>query len=222
MNSIFINFINYGKTLIEKLSNGGNIYKILGILGIAINHLRLDFLKHINSLSVFKDRGALLKIFLKRKDELLNLLSYDSIDFKKEYLYSDYESIIKTSFDLDYPYDESLRLKFSGNTTRSGMEEIFRWKVIYKSCYQNTFDDEFCRNLVNETSIDILSIENEISEDGELLYLPEATYSIVFYITPKTEDARIYLNTIKHYDEFLENIENFRKEMIFYEVAAII
>ncbi len=222
MNSIFINFINYGKTLVEKLSKGGNIYKILGIFGIAINHLRLDFLKHINSLSVFKDRGALLKIFLKRKDELSNILSYESIDFKNEYLYSDYESIIKNSFDLEYPYDESLRLKFSGNTTRSGMEEIFRWKVIYKSCYQNTFDDEFCRKLVREVNIDILSIENEISEDGELIYLPETTYSVVFYITPKTEGARIYLNTIKHYDEFLENIENFRKEMIFYDVAAII
>jgi hypothetical protein len=222
MNKIFINFINYGKTLVEKLSNGGNIYKILGILGIAINHLRLDFLRHINSLSVFKDRETLLKIFLKRKDELSNILSYDSIDFKNEYLYSDYESIIKSSFDLDYPYDESLRLKFSGNTTKSGMEEIFRWKVIYKSCYQNTFDDEFCRNLVNEVSIDILSIENEISEDGEFFYMPENTYSIVFYITPETEGARIYLNTIKHYREFLENIENFRREMIFYEVAAII
>jgi len=222
MNKIFINFINYGRTLVEKLSSGGNIYKILGIFGIAINHLRLDFLKHINSLSVFKDRETLLKIFLKRKDELSNILSYDSIDFKNEYLYSDYESIIKTSFDLDYPYDESLRLKFSGNTTRSGMEEIFRWKVIYKSCYQNTFDDEFCRKLVSEVRIDILSIENEISEDGEFIYLPETTYSVVFYITPKTEGARIYLNTIKHYDEFLENIENFRKKMIFYEVAAII
>jgi hypothetical protein len=222
MTKIFINFINYGKTLVEKLSNGGNVYKILGILGIAINHLRLDFLKHINSLSVFKDREVLLKIFLKRKYELSNILSYDSIDFKNEYLYSDYESIIKSSFDLDYPYDESLRLKFSGNTTRSGMEEIFRWKVIYKSCYQNTFDDEFCRNLVNEVSIDILSIENEVSEDGEFFYMPETTYSIVFYITPKTEGARIYLNTIKHYREFLENIENFRREMIFYEVAAII
>ncbi len=221
MNRIFINFINYGKTLVEKLSKGGNIYKILGIFGIAINHFRLDFLKHINSLSVFKDREVLLKIFLKRRDELSNILSYDSIDFKNEYLYSDYESIIKASFDLDYPYDESLRLKFSGNTTRSGMEEVFRWKVLYKSCYQNTFDDEFCRKLVNEVNIDILSIENEISEDGEFLYLPETTYSIVFYITPKTEGARIYLNTIKHYDEFLENIENFRKEMIFYEVAAI-
>jgi hypothetical protein len=222
MNKIFINFINYGKTLVEKLSNGGNIYKILGILGIAINHLRLDFLRHINSLSVFKDRETLLKIFLKRKDELSNILSYDSIDFKNEYLYNDYESIIKSSFDLDYPYDESFRLKFSGNTTKSGMEEIFRWKVIYKSCYQNTFDDEFCRNLVNEVSIDILSIENEISEDGEFFYMPETTYSIVFYITPETEGARIYLNTIKHYREFLENIENFRREMIFYEVAAII
>lgn len=102
------------------------------------------------------------------------------------------------------------------------MEEIFRWKVIYKSCYQNTFDDEFCRKLVSEVRIDILSIENEISEDGEFIYIPETTYSVVFYITPKTEGARIYLNTIKHYDEFLENIENFRKEMIFYEVAAII
>ncbi len=221
MNSIFINFINYGKTLVEKLSEGGNIYKILGIFGIAINHLRLDFLKHINSLSVFKDRVVLLNIFLKRRDELSNILSYDSIDFKGEYLYSDYESIIKTSFDLDYPYDESLRLKFSGNTTRSGMEEVFRWKVLYKSCYQNTFDDEFCRKLINEVNIDILSIENEISEDGELIYLPETTYSVVFYITPRTESARIYLNTIKHYDEFLENIENFRKEMIFYEVAAV-
>jgi len=222
MNKIFVNFINYGKTLVEKLSSGGNIYKILGIFGIAINHLRLDFLKHINSLSVLKDRETLLKIFLKRKDELSNILSYESIDFKNEYLYSDYESIIKNSFDLDYPYDESLRLKFSGNTTRSGMEEIFRWKVIYKSCYQNTFDDEFCRKLVSEVKIDTLSIENEISEDGEFIYLPETTYSVVFYITPKTESARIYLNTIKHYDEFLENIENFRKEMIFYEVAAII
>jgi hypothetical protein len=222
MNKIFVNFINYGKTLIEKLSKGGNIYKILGIFGIAINHIRLDFLKHVNSLSVFKDREALLKIFLKRRDELSNLLSYDSIDFKNEYLYSDYESIIKASFDLDYPYDESLRLKFSGNTTRGGMEEVFRWKVIYKSCYQNTFDDEFCRKLVSETNIDILSIENEISEDGEFIYLPETTYSIVFYVTPKTEETRMYLNTIKHYDEFLENIENFRKEMIFYEVAAII
>lgn len=67
MNKIFINFINYGRTLVEKLSSGGNIYKILGIFGIAINHLRLDFLKHINSLSVFKDRETLLKIFLKEK-----------------------------------------------------------------------------------------------------------------------------------------------------------
>jgi len=222
MNKIFINFINYGKTLVEKLSRGGNLYKILGIFGIAINHLRLDFLKHINSLSVFKDKGTLSKIFLERKDELSNILSNNSIDFKNNYLYSDYESIIKTSFDLDYPYDESLRLKFSGNTTKSGMEEIFRWRVIYKSCYQNTFDDEFCRRLVSEVNINILSIENEISEDGEFVYLPETTYSVVFYITPKTENARMYLNTIKHYNEFLENIESFRKEMIFYEVAAII
>jgi hypothetical protein len=222
MNSIFINFINYGRTLVEKLSKGGNIYKLLGIFGIAINHLRLDFLKHVNSLSVFKDREALLKIFLKKKDELSNILSYESIDFKNKYLYSDYESIIKTSFDLDYPYDESLRLKFSGNTTKNGIKEIFKWKVLYKSCFQNTFDDEFCRKLIREVNIDILSIENEISDDGEFIYLPETTYSVVFYITPKTENARIYLNTIKHYDEFLENLENFRREMIFYEVAAII
>jgi hypothetical protein len=102
------------------------------------------------------------------------------------------------------------------------MEELFRWKVIYRSCYQNTFDDDFCRNLVKEVYIDILSIENEVSDDGSLLYFPETTYSVVFYISPKTETAREHLNTIKQYREFLENIENFKRKMIFYDISAII
>jgi hypothetical protein len=222
MNNIFINFINYGKTLVERLSKGGNVYKILGVFGIAINHLYLDFLKHINSLSVFKNKKSLLSIFLKRKPELSYLLSYDSIDFENKYLYDDYESLIRLSFDLDRPYDENLRLKFIGDTTKRGMEELFRWKVIYRACYQNTFDDDFCRNLVNEIYIDILSIDNEISDDGSLLYFPETTYSVVFYVTPKTEAARVYLNTIKQYDEFLESIESFKRKMIFYDISAII
>ncbi len=222
MNNIFLNFINYGKTIIEKISKSGNLYKILGIFGMSINHLYLDLLKHINSLSIFKDRKALLLIFLKKRNELSHLLSYDSIDFKNRYLYDDYYLLVKSSFGLDEPYEESLKLKFVSSVTKIGMEENFKWKVLYKPCYQNTFDEDFCRNLVNEVNIDILSIENEISYDGELMYFPETTYSVVFYITPQTENARTYINTIKTYEEFLENMENFKQEMIFYKIAAII
>ena len=89
---IVLTFINYGRSFFSKLKEGGNLLKILGVIGIAINHVRIDFFRHVNSLSAFKDKQILENIYKKYEDEFKSLVDLNKLS---EYRHEDYEILFQ-------------------------------------------------------------------------------------------------------------------------------
>lgn len=209
---IFIRLINYSYSIFDKLKSRKNLYKILGTIAVPLSVVRLEFLKHINSIRIFSG-DYLYRIFGNYKDYLN--FSEDSIDLNSSFLYPDAKIFLQKSFDLSVDLESSMELKFLSSTTKQGIIATYKKLVVAGVCLLYLKDKDVCKNLESGLVVDILDIDQTFSSDGLYFFLPASTYDIFLYIkaTKEKENFNVLIKT-KEYNDLMKVLED---KFIFYK-----
>ncbi|MEM3369147.1 MAG: hypothetical protein QXP88_03545 [Thermoproteota archaeon] len=212
MQKIFIRLVNYSYSIFDKLKSRKNLYKILGTIAIPLSVVRLEFLKHINSLRIFSG-NSLNKLFYNYK-EYLNFSEYP-VDLNSSFLYPDLKNLLQKSFDLSVDLESSMELKFLSSTTKKGIVDTYKKLVVMGVCFLYLKDKDVCTNLESGLVVDILDIDQTFSSDGLYFFLPASTYDIFLYIraTKEKENFNVLIKT-KEYNDLMKVLED---KFIFYK-----
>ncbi len=212
MQKIFIRLINYSYSIFDKLKQRKNLYKIIGTVAVPLSVVRLEFLKHINSLRVFS--GGYLYKFIDKYKDYLNF-SDSLLDLNSSFLYPDAKNLLQRSFDLSVDLESSMELKFKSSTTKQGIINTYKKLVVSEACSLYIKDKDVCSNLESGLIVDILDIDQTFSSDGAYFFLPASTYDIFLYIksTKEKEIFNVLIKT-KEYNDLMRSMEN---KFIFYK-----
>lgn len=213
MKKVYISLVNYSNSVFDKIKESRPLYQILFITSFTLSILYLEFLKHINSLSVFKSKN-LEKIVSKYK----MFKNFNDINIKKLNTYTDYFSLMQDSFNLSEDLSSSLEGKFTVSTTKEGIINYYKNIVLNNVCIFYTNNSEVCTELKNNIIVNVLDINQNFSSDGAYFFLPSSTYEIFFYIKA-TKNIETF-NFIKNTDLYTKKFNELEKYFIFYKIKG--